>query len=369
LEFNVSTPTPIHARFLLNYPAAKNGNFSLDVDLRLPGAGVTAIYGRSGSGKTTLLRCIAGLQKAESGTLIVEGDIWQNEKTFLSTHRRQLGYVFQEASLFAHLSARNNLLYAVKRAAGPLDKYIFGEITELMGIENILEKFPHQLSGGERQRVAIARALMIKPRLLLMDEPLASLDNARKQEIMPYLQSLRRETRIPILYVSHAMDEVARLADHLVVMEHGRSPASGALTDVLAQIDIPLQLGEEMGVIINAEVVERSAHWHLIRVIFDGGELWIKDNGNTLGQSIRVRILARDVSLALDLHEDTSILNRIAVEITGILPDSDAAMSLVKMKAASSVIVARVTRRSVDHLQLEIGAKIWAQIKSVAVVL
>ncbi len=359
--------TSIRACFTLRYAAEKNG-FSLDVDLDLSGRGVTGIFGPSGSGKTTLLRCIAGLQRATRGRLTVNGDVWQDASTFLPTHQRPLGYVFQESSLFPHLTAEENLRYAVKRAATPGHPLAFDRAVSLLGLDQMLSRYPHQLSGGERQRVAIARALLIGPRLLLMDEPLASLDRARKQEFLPYLERLRRELDIPVLYVSHAADEIARLSDHLVVLESGRVVADGPPNQVLTRLDGTLPLGEDAGAIVEVTVVERDSDWHLARVAFPGGELWVPDSGDALHQSVRLRILAKDVSLALVPHRDTSIVNVLAGTIDAIADDTRPAMCLVRVRVGESVLLARVTRRSVAQLPLNVGQSVWVQIKSVAMV-
>ncbi|MHB8760759.1 MAG: molybdenum ABC transporter ATP-binding protein, partial [Thiobacillus sp.] len=262
----MSGDAAIRARFRLDWPG-----FVLDVDLNLPGQGVTALFGHSGSGKTTLLRCIAGLERAAEGELSVRGEVWQDATRFLPTHRRPLGYVFQEASLFPHLSVRGNLEYGMKRSREPLARAALDDVVELLGIGRLLERRPEQLSGGERQRVAIARALAVKPRLLLMDEPLAALDFARKQEVLPYLERLHDELEIPVLYVSHAPDEVARLADHIIVMQDGCARAAGPLGDTLARLDLPIRLGEDVGVVLDAVVAARDAAWHLVEMAFAGG--------------------------------------------------------------------------------------------------
>ena len=368
MESDLDARTSINARFKLGFPAANSSSFTLDVDLQLPGRGITAIFGYSGSGKTTLLRCIAGLQRADSGKLSVNDNVWQDENSYLPTHKRPLGYVFQESSLFAHLSARGNLLYAMKRSGSKRSSNLYGRVIALMGIKPFLHQFPSELSGGDRQRVAIARALLIKPRLLLMDEPLAALDTARKEEILPYLERLHEQFDIPVLYVSHSVDEVARLADHLVVLDGGKVAAQGPMIEVLSRIDLPVRLGEETGVVVEATVVERDSRWHLIRVAFAGGDMWVRDSGDAINQSIRIRILAKDVSLALDCHSDTSILNRLAAKVAEISSDPDDAMALVRLRTGSITVIARVTRRSVEHLHLAVGCSIWAQIKSVAIV-
>ncbi|MGJ8671147.1 MAG: molybdenum ABC transporter ATP-binding protein, partial [Oceanococcus sp.] len=212
----------IELNFYLSY--GKSSPPALDLKVQIPGRGVTAIYGPSGAGKTSLLRCIAGLQQAK-GELSVLGQSWQSQRHSLPTHKRPLGFVFQEASLFAHLTAAGNLRFAQKRAAAQSSTW--SDIVALMGLEALLERYPHQLSGGERQRVAIARALLIQPKLLLMDEPLAALDASLKSEIMPYLERLHERAEVPILYVSHSLDEIARFADHVVILQQGRVQLQG----------------------------------------------------------------------------------------------------------------------------------------------
>jgi len=356
----------IHAHFKLDWPG-----FSLDVNLDLPGRGVTALFGHSGSGKTTLLRCIAGLERAPGGYLDLAGEVWQDADRFLPTHRRPLGYVFQEASLFPHLSARGNLEYGMKRAAAKMGRAALDHVIELLGIGPLLERRPDQLSGGERQRVGIARALAVKPRLLLMDEPLAALDLARKQEILPYLERLHEELEIPVLYVSHAPDEVARLADHIVVMRDGRAVASGPLTETLARLDLPIHLGEDAGVVLDAVVAERDAQWQLARVTFAGNPdsgVWVRDGGHAIGHHVRVRILARDVSLAITRHSGTSIQNILPGVVELLADDTHPALALVRINVGGVALVARLTRRSAHDLGLVPGQIVYAQIKAVALI-
>ena len=352
----------IEARFRLGYPG-----FALEADLSLPSQGITALFGPSGSGKTTLLRAIAGLERVPDGYLRVDGEVWQDGRTFLPTHRRPLGYVFQEASLFPHLSVRGNLEYGRRRAnadgTGLLD-----QVLTLLGIGHLLARRPEGLSGGERQRVAIARALLTRPRLLLMDEPLAALDQARKAEILPYLEDLHRELRIPVLYVSHSPEEVARLADHLVVLEEGRVLGAGPLTETLARLDLPIRLGEDAGVVIEGQVALRDTEWHLVRVDFAGGGLWVRDTGHPIGDRVRVRILARDVSIAREPVHGTSILNALPVTVTASGPDAHPALRLVQLSAGGVPMLARLTARSAAALDLAPGHRVWAQIKAVALI-
>ncbi len=358
----ISAMNGIDARFRLDWPG-----FSLDVDLALPGRGVTALFGHSGSGKTTLLRCIAGLERPSLGALTVNGEVWQDGQRCLPTHQRPLGYVFQEASLFPHLSVLDNLRYGMKRSAAAQRVSLDQAIT-MLGIDPLLDRKPDRLSGGERSRVGIARALAVSPRLLLMDEPLAALDHDRKQEILPYLERLHDELDIPVLYVSHAPDEVARLADHLVVLQAGRVLASGPLGETLARIDLPIRLGEDAGVVIDAHIAERDTDWHLARVEFAGGSLWVRDSGHALGRPVRVRILARDISIAREKIEHTSIQNILPARITAIGNDTHPALALVRMNVGAAPLIARLTKRSAAQLDLREGMAVWAQIKAVALI-
>ena len=360
----------INARFLLSYPnrsCSEDNAFCLDIDTQLPNHGITAIFGESGSGKTSLLRCIAGLEHAKQSSLSVNGEIWQNDSIFLPTHKRPIAYVFQEASLFPHLSAQDNLAYAVKRSTG-VTQAVYEQVLTIMGIKPILQRHPEQLSGGERQRVAIARALLIQPQLLLMDEPLASLDARRKQEILPYLEQLRATFNIPILYVSHALDEIARLADHIVLMDQGKVTTQGSLNTVLSRVDLPVDLGDDTGVILHGKIVERDVQWKLIKIALEEGELWVNDSGGDIGQLLRLRILAKDVSLALSSHEDSSILNRLSVEVVEISTKQNSGISLVRLQLGSQFLIAQLTQKSVHQLQLKLGKRVWAQIKSVAII-
>jgi molybdate transport system ATP-binding protein len=341
--------------------------FTLDTTFEAPSQGVTALFGRSGSGKTTLLRCFAGLVRSE-GFLRVNGEIWQDSDAgvFLPTHRRPLGYVFQEKSLFAHLSVRKNLEYGLKRLPRAERRVRFDEAVTLLGVAALLSRTPQQLSGGQGQRVAIARALLASPRLLLMDEPLASLDLASKSEILPYLERLHAELSIPVIYVTHSPDEVSRLADHLVLLEHGRVQAAGRLRDLLTRLDLPL-VHEDATAIVEATVAAHDAHYHLTWVEFPGGRLTVPLAERVPGHRIRLRIHARDVSLTLEKNTRTSILNILPARVLEIAAE-DAAQLLVKLDLGGTVLLSRITRRSGDMLGLEPGLRVYAQLKSVALV-
>lgn len=342
-------------------------DFVLDVDIEVPSRGVTAIYGHSGSGKTTLLRCIAGLEKTGQGLVRFNQQIWQDKNSFLPTHKRPLAYVFQEPSLFEHLTALNNLKFATKRAKGKA-QFELRQVADLLGIHNLLHRYPSQLSGGEKQRVAIARALLANPAILLMDEPLASLDVQRKKDILPYLEKLKHEFGIPIIYVSHSPEEISRLADHLLVVETGKVVASGRLQEIMARLDFPIQLGEEVGVVLEAKVTERDLQWPLAKITFDGGELWFRDNGHAVGELVRVRVLASDVSLALSQQQDSSIINNLPAEVLSLNRDNHAGLTLVKLKVGAEHIISQISSRSTDKLQIVPGKKLWVQIKSVAII-
>lgn len=349
----------IDARFKLDWPG-----FSLDVDLNLPGRGVTALFGHSGSGKTTLLRCIAGLEQAPQGRLVVDGEVWQDGGRWVPTHRRPIGYVFQEASLFAHLTVMGNLLYGMKRMSDA-QRVSLDQAIELLGIGPLLNRKPDLLSGGERQRVGMARALAVSPRLLLMDEPLAALDLKRKREILPYLERLHDELDIPVLYVSHSPDEVARLADYLVAMDGGRVVADGLFADTLARLDLPIRLGEDAGAILDATVGVVDKDWHLVRVDFAGGSLWARDHGLAVGRRVRVRVLARDVSLALE-PGTSSIQNVLRGCVDAVGDDEHPGLMLVRVRVGDAILLARLTKRAAASLGVAPGQALWVQVKSVA---
>ena len=343
--------------------------FTLDLDLALPAQGVSALFGPSGCGKTTVLRSLAGLDRA-AGRVALGNEVWQDDaqRLFVPTHRRALGYVIQEAALFPHLDVRRNLDYGRRRIAPAARRIELDQVVELLGIGALMERRPDTLSGGERQRVAIARALATSPRLLLMDEPLAALDAARKAEVLPYLARLHEELAIPIVYVSHAIDEVAQLAHHLVLMDAGRVVAAGSLADVMARLDLPTARGEGAGVVLDAVVAERDAQWQLARLQVGSADfsVWARDHGLPLGRAVRVRLLARDVSLARAPQTGTSIANQLHGTVEAIADDEHAALALVRVRVGNSPVVARLTRRSAHALGLQPGMPVWAQVKTVA---
>lgn len=345
-------------------------DFTLDVSLALPGRGVTAIFGPSGSGKTTLLRCIAGLARASQVYLCVNGEVWQDDSCalFRPVHQRSLGYVFQEASLFAHLSVQGNLDYGLRRVPPSGRRVSLGEAVKLLGIGTLLQRQPETLSGGERQRVAIARSLVTSPKLLLMDEPLASLDGQRKADILPYLERLQRALDIPVLYVSHAPDEVARLASHMVLMDKGRVSAAGPTQSLMTRLDLSLAHGDSAAAVIEATVQAVEPHWQMSQLSFAGGVLNVVAANLVVGQQVRVRIQARDVSVTLAQQGGTSVQNIVPVTVTGMSPDSPGQVML-QLDAAGNVLLARLTAKSVAGLSLELGSRVFAQVKGIAVLL
>jgi molybdate transport system ATP-binding protein len=350
----------IVARFTL-----RRAEFALDVDLRLPDTGVTALFGPSGAGKTQYLRVLAGLERDAVGHVAFDGEVWQDgNRIVVPTHRRAIGYVFQEASLFPHLDVRGNLEYAARRSgAGDV-----GATADLLGIGALLKRPPQQLSGGERQRVAIARALLSRPRLLLFDEPMASLDLAGRAEILPYLERVRDEVRTPAIHVSHVPDEVARLADHLVLLDRGRVVAQGPLQQTLARLDLPPPFSDHAAVVIEAVCDLYDAGERLSRLIFAGNTLYVPHPVRPQRTTVRCRIEARDVSIALSQASDSSIINIIPAVIAGFSRLDASAQVMVRLDCAGTPLLARITQRSWDTLRLQPGMQVWAQIKGVALV-
>ena len=345
-------------------------DFTLDLDLTLPARGVSAIVGPSGSGKTTLLRCVAGLEKADQALIEINGNCWQDSQhgLWLPPHKRALGYVFQEASLFDHLSVHGNLDYGRRRSAEPASDKQAAQIIKLLGIGHLLQRSTTGLSGGERQRVGIARALLTNPRLLLLDEPLTALDPQRKADILPYLGRLHAELDIPLLYVSHSPDEVARLADHLVLLENGTLRASGPLQTLLPRLDLPMAHSDDARSVLHGQVSACDDRYQLLELTLAGSvlKLRVPHAALPLGQQVRVAVQARDVSLALEKPQHSSVLNQLPARIEAIEPGSHPAQTLVRLALGDNALLARVTRYSADQLQLQPGLDVWVQIKAVA---
>ncbi|MBC7499541.1 MAG: molybdenum ABC transporter ATP-binding protein [Herminiimonas sp.] len=358
-----SSGSQLRARFKVNYQT-----FVLEVDLALPGRGVTALFGPSGSGKTTCLRVMAGLERASDAYIEVNGEVWQDDSRgiFLPTHQRALGYVFQEASLFAHLDVRRNLEYGMRRVPADARRVSLEQAVALLDIGHLKNRKPETLSGGERQRVAIARALATSPRILLMDEPLAALDGKRKAEIMPYLERLHDELDIPVLYVSHAPEEVARLADYLVLLDAGKVVAHGLTIDLLTRLDLDIAHGDAAGALIEATIVGHDPEFHLSCAEFGGGQLLLPQQTARIGKKVRIRIQARDVSLSLTPQRDTSILNIVAATVVATSDDA-IGQAMVELEAGGTHLLARITLKSATAMQLAPGRMVYAQIKGVAI--
>ena len=344
--------------------------FTLQLCLQLPLEGVSVLWGASGSGKTTLLRSLAGLERAQ-GRVQMGSQVWQDDDQGLFTPvwQRRLAYVFQEASLFDHLDVQANLDYGLRRlpmAQHRAARQAQSDAVEVLGIGHLLCRSPLLLSGGERQRVALARALSVQPRLLLLDEPLASLDIERKQEVLPWLEKLRTHLKVPMLYVTHSADEVARLADTLVVLDQGHIKAAGPVHQVLASVQTPIQLGDDVGALVSAQVAGHDVPWGLCRLSLPGGELWVAGTDQAMGAEVRLRILARDVSITLERASDTSIQNHLLCVIECLAPEPGGQQVLLQLSAQGTTVLARVTARAVHRLSLHTGQQVWAQIKAVS---
>jgi molybdate transport system ATP-binding protein len=343
------------------------GAFTLDAAFHSDG-GVTALFGRSGSGKTSVLNAIAGLLRPERGRVALDGETLFDAAAGVdvAVHRRRIGYVFQEGRLLPHLTVRQNLLYGRRFARGP-DAVPLTKVTELLGLAALLARRPHDLSGGEKQRVAIGRALLADPRLLLMDEPLAALDAPRKSEILYYIERLRDEVRVPIVYVSHSLDEVVRIADTIVVMSEGRALDSGPVNQTMARMELRPYLGRfEGGAVIEARVGEQDLEMGLARLDFPGGALYAPDVDALVGERVRVRVRARDVSLATARPEAISMLNVLPGTVSALGQGAGASVD-VQIDVAGTILLARVTRKSIAALGLAPGRPVYALVKAVAI--
>ena len=365
-------PNPGHTGLQVRVRVPRASGFTLDVDARLAGRGITAVFGPSGCGKTTLLRAVAGLARPAPGRVVVNGQAWQDDQAglWLPTHRRPLGVVFQEASLFEHLDVRRNLDFGRRRVPAAERRVSLAQAIELLGIGALLSRRPAQLSGGERQRVAIARALATSPRLLLMDEPLAALDAARKAELLPYFERLQRDLDIPMLYVTHSLDEVARLADDVLLLDAGRVLAHGATGALMTRLDLSLAHGDSASALIDGTLQALEPGDGLMSVRFAGGVIDCvqghAEPARLPGQRVRLRVQARDVSLALTHARDTSILNVLPATVQALADDGPAQV-LVSLALGGTPLLARITRKSAAALALAPGQRVFAQIKGVAV--
>ncbi len=349
--------TSLNANMHLDYDA-----FSLDASMALPGSGVSALYGPSGSGKTTILKCLAGLIKAR-GSCNFKEIIWQNDqdKVFVPPHLRRIGFVFQDAQLFPHFSVYDNVCFSLKyrMVYRPMEKV--GEIAELLGITHLLKRMPHNLSGGEKQRVALARALVSDPEILFLDEPLASLDSSAKKDILSYLETIKLTLNIPMLYVSHAPEEIFRLADFVVTVDKGRISRLGTLAvlghEILKEHDIS-------GTVISGKVMAIDRKYFLSKIDFHHHEIFVPGI-HQLGRTLYMQILAKDVSLTKQIPEATSILNILPVVVISVTKNSEASV-IVELSCASTVLYSAITQKSCDLLGLYSGMPLFAQIKTIS---
>ncbi|MFM8860248.1 MAG: molybdenum ABC transporter ATP-binding protein [Methylocystis sp.] len=346
------------------------GQFDLDIDMSLPARGVTAIFGPTGSGKTTIMRCLAGLYKASVGHLVVNGETWQDSSYFRPTHERAIGYVFQEASLFPHLTVQKNLLYgAGNKKPNELDN--FDKIISLLGLETLLERSPQNLSGGERQRAAIGRALLSAPKVLLMDEPLSALDHSTKQEIMPFMEKLHDELELPIIYVTHDMNEIEQIADHLVLIASGKVQASGKLTAIQSDPSLPLAGSYDAAVSLDGTLVSYDQIFGIARFSVMGGFLNVPSHPMILGTKRRLKIFASDVSLTWDGKHKSTIDNILPVIVMDMQETSSSQVTAILslgLDKTGDGILARVTKRSWETLGLEKDQNLFAQVKGVSLV-
>ncbi|WP_319568800.1 molybdenum ABC transporter ATP-binding protein [Cohaesibacter marisflavi] len=370
-NFHIDQSDVISARF-----KGPQGSFKLDAAFTLPAAGITALFGPSGCGKTSVLRCIAGLNAMQEGFFSLKGAIWQDQSRFLPAHKRPVGYVFQEASLFPHLSVKQNLVYGQKRSQplSPSDtaRLDQDDVISLLGIGPLLQRSPNKLSGGERQRVAIGRALLSCPSILLMDEPMAALDRFSKNEILPYLERLHDELKIPILYVSHDISEVERLADHLVLMQQGTVKAAGPLQSLLSNPDLSLALMPDAASVLGGTLSAMDDAFGISTIMVSGRPFYVPGVKGPIGHPIRLRIEASDVALSRHMPEgSSSILNTPPVTIETIQPFGDHMANIFLTLGEDldrQTLIARISNKSLHALDLRTGDRLQAMIKSVSMV-
>ncbi len=343
--------------------------FQLKVDLDLPAKGVTTLFGPSGSGKSTVLRCIAGLERSPTGQIVIGEDVWQDEANnhFVPTPQRPLGYVFQEPQLFSHLTVQKNLEYGYKRTPPDERRIEWQHVIDMLDIGHLLSRKPHKLSGGEQQRVSIGRALLASPRLLLMDEPLASLDMARKREVLPFIRRLHDVLDIPVIYVSHSLQEVLQITDTLVLMRDGRTVASGPITELCSALELSQYLGDMSGSVIDTTVEAHDDVFRLTRLRFQGGDIFVPQQSLSIGQQQRVHILARNVGIALEKPQvATSFLNILKATVMDVAtPDSGSHVVQVKLDVGVPLL-ASISLKSLHVLGLKPGQSCYALIKAVS---
>ena len=341
----------------------KNGEFNLDVSFEIPKKGVLGIFGHSGSGKTTLLRCIAGLEKKAKGQLVFNNKFWLDKRKYISPRLRNIGYIFQDSRLFPHLTVEQNLDYGMKRS-GAMNDVSKRSLLQLLNIGQFLDRMPHSLSGGEKQRVAIARALLKKPQLLLMDEPLASLDDAHKNEILPYLEQLHDKLNIPIIYVSHSIDEVSRLCDEILVLESGKVIFNDTIGKALSSDKSPLVKTKSALTVLNAKVMQVDTEFGLSIVQTENGTSFFVKGTQRTGRILRLRINAADVSLCKTKSTDSSILNILQARLLSVVEETNSEV-LLQLSVNNDILLARISRKSFVNLNLKFDAQVYVQIKGI----
>jgi len=352
----------------------KRAGFTLRAEFSVPTPGIVALFGRSGCGKTTLVNVISGLLEADEAHIRLDDVVLTDTRagTAIPVERRRIGYVFQDARLFPHFTVDGNLRYGLKRAgrkreaAAANHVIAFDEVVTLLGLERLLDRRPHQLSGGERQRVGLGRALLSQPRLLLLDEPLASLDVARREEVLPYLEALRDRLRLPMVYVSHQFEEVLQLATHMVLIESGQVIAQGNLGEMSLRPELRQIVGPDaVGSVFEAVVTKAASQQSLAELKLGNGTLHVGLPGVAEGTRARIQLLARDIILATQKPHGLSVRNELEGVITEILPGDYNAV-LVKVDIGGAVLLSRITRDAVSSLGLQPGSKVWALVKAVS---
>jgi len=343
--------------------------FDLDVNHKMPLQGITGLFGPSGCGKSTLLRIISGLERNAHGQIRFGSEVWQDTSkgVFVAPHKRGIGYVFQDVRLFPHLSVAGNLRYAEKRSRVAGNDINIEGVASALGLVPLMDRRPQSLSGGERQRVALGRTLLMRPRLLLLDEPLAALDLKRKAEILPYIEQLPQAFRLPVIYVTHSIDEVTRLAERMLVLASGRKVIYGPVAEALERLDLqPITGRFEAGVVLTARVARHEIKYRLTHLDHHGKSIVMPMADLEIGSNVRLRIRARDVSLATKLPEGISVRNIIPGTIAEIVEEPDTAFAETLVEIGGAKLRSRITRAAVADLALAPGKPVFALIKSIA---